>query len=279
MTITHTNLEKRTKLQSDNLEDRKTIDSKNRCWVQRTQSNRLPVVVGDGLTTYDAIRDVASDGWRGSDGFTFGIAFRVQGRVLRNGANTTSQLSPCDSRLSLSSSNSQIAVFRPKVERDLSPHPSTPPSLSLRVLMGFRDSYGGYMVAFAGHNRLQGLLLAFVGQYTYTVTKLYSCKCLSSPRAGCRTCIGKGMGAPNVQGIPALFASTIRTVQSRQQRCKNKGGNVDCSLGIQLAFSGTDKHLSVLNSWYEVKNLGQYSLYGLYSNLKDSLTSQYNKFF
>lgn len=59
--------------------------------------------------------------------------------------------------------------------------------------------------------------------------------------------------------------------------CKNKGGTVDCSLGIQLAFSGTDKHLSALNSWYEVEKLRQYSLYGLYSNLKDSLTSQYNK--
>ena len=34
-----------------------------------------------------------------------------------------------------------------------------------------------------------------------------------------------------------------------------------------------------LNSWYEVENLRQYSLYGLYSNLKNSLTNQYNDFF
>ncbi|KAG6660681.1 hypothetical protein CIPAW_03G121900 [Carya illinoinensis] len=61
--------------------------------------------------------------------------------------------------------------------------------------------------------------------------------------------------------------------------CKNHGSTVDCSLGIQLAFSGTDKHLSALNSWYEVEKLHQYSLYGLYSNLKDSLTGQYNKIF
>jgi hypothetical protein len=54
---------------------------------------------------------------------------------------------------------------------------------------------------------------------------------------------------------------------------------VDCSIGIQLAFSGTDKHESVLNSWYEVSNLRQYSLYGLYSNLKDTLSGQFNKFF
>ncbi|KAM1242616.1 hypothetical protein ACFX2G_034954 [Malus domestica] len=31
--------------------------------------------------------------------------------------------------------------------------------------------------------------------------------------------------------------------------CKSHGGCVDCSLGIQLVFFGTDKHLSVLNSW------------------------------
>lgn len=66
----------------------------------------------------------------------------------------------------------------------------------------------------------------------------------------------------------------IKTTQ-----CKIHGGSVDCSIGIQLAFSGTDKHLTSLNSWYEVENLRQYSLYGLYSNLKDSLTSQYGKIF
>jgi hypothetical protein len=65
----------------------------------------------------------------------------------------------------------------------------------------------------------------------------------------------------------------------KTNNCKNHGGTVDCSLGIQLAFSGTDKHLSALNSWYEVANLRQYSLYGVYSNLKDSLTSQYSNFF
>ncbi|KAM1262522.1 hypothetical protein ACFX13_028309 [Malus domestica] len=31
--------------------------------------------------------------------------------------------------------------------------------------------------------------------------------------------------------------------------CKNHGGSVDCSIIIQLAFFGTNKHLSVLNSW------------------------------
>lgn len=65
----------------------------------------------------------------------------------------------------------------------------------------------------------------------------------------------------------------------RTNHCKYRRGPVDCSIAIQLAFSGTDKHLSVFNSWYEVSKLRQYSLFNLYSNLRDSLTSQYNKIF
>ncbi|MCI19461.1 CSL zinc finger domain-containing protein, partial [Trifolium medium] len=38
-----------------------------------------------------------------------------------------------------------------------------------------------------------------------------------------------------------------------------------------LTFSGTDKNLDALNSWYEVKNLRQYSLTGLYTDLRDSI--------
>ena len=47
-----------------------------------------------------------------SDGFTFGIAFASRDKFSYN--NTL--LSPCDRRLALSSANSQIAVFRPKVD-------------------------------------------------------------------------------------------------------------------------------------------------------------------
>ena len=61
--------------------------------------------------------------------------------------------------------------------------------------------------------------------------------------------------------------------------CKKNGGKVDCSISFQLSFSGSDKYHKVFNSWYEIGNLRQYSLYGLYSNLKNSLTSEYNKYF
>ncbi|PRQ45149.1 hypothetical protein RchiOBHm_Chr3g0487051 [Rosa chinensis] len=94
------------------------------------------------------------------------------------------------------------------------------------------------MVAFAGHKYAARSTVAFVANSTYTVSIFI---CLHN-----RDC-------------------AIKT-----NSCKTHGGTVDCSLRIQLAFSCTDKHLSFLNSWYEAQNLGQYSLYGLYSNLKDS---------
>lgn len=47
-----------------------------------------------------------------SDGFTFAIAFASRDSFFYN---RSQQLSPCDRRLSLSA-NSQISVFRPKVD-------------------------------------------------------------------------------------------------------------------------------------------------------------------
>ncbi|KAF8396355.1 hypothetical protein HHK36_017972 [Tetracentron sinense] len=48
-----------------------------------------------------------------SDGFSFGIAFASKDSFTYN---RTHQLSPCDRRLSLSSSNSRLALFRSKVD-------------------------------------------------------------------------------------------------------------------------------------------------------------------
>lgn len=48
-----------------------------------------------------------------ADGFTFAIAFAPRTSFFYN---SSLQLSPCDRRLSLSSANSQISVFRPKVD-------------------------------------------------------------------------------------------------------------------------------------------------------------------
>ncbi|RVW72588.1 hypothetical protein CK203_060087 [Vitis vinifera] len=147
------------------------------------------------------------------------------------------------------------------------------------VFLSSQANYGGYMVAFAGRKYAARSSLAFVSNSTYTVTsftlvlefKKGRLQNLYWKRDGCSACSGDNkFVCLNNQDC------AIKTTDCKGQ---GQGASVDCSLGIQLAFSGTDKHYSVLNSWYEVKNLRQYSLYGLYANLADSLTSQYNKIF
>ncbi|XP_019177768.1 PREDICTED: uncharacterized protein LOC109172976 [Ipomoea nil] len=203
-----------------------------------------------------------------SDGFTFGIVFAARNATFINDSkNKDVQLSPCDRRLSLN--NAQLAVFRPKVD-EIS-------LLTVNTSSFFPDSVGGYMVAFAGRKYAARSPPAFVANGSYIVSsftlvfefKKGRLQNLYWKRDGCASCKGSS-------GFTCLNGQDCAM---KTNSCKNRGGNVDCSLGIQLTFSGTDKHESVFNSWYEVKNLRQYSLYSVYSNLKDSLTSQYNKFF
>ncbi|KAF7851948.1 hypothetical protein BT93_L1659 [Corymbia citriodora subsp. variegata] len=228
-----------------------------------SSSSPRPVESADTNRIYSPCADTTV---QKSDGFTFGIAFASR---LSFFYNSSLQLSPCDRRLSLSSASSQVATFRPKVD-EIS-------LLTVNTSSFSPDNYGGYMVAFAGRKYAARSLPAFVANSTYTVTsftlvlefKKGRLQNLYWKRDGCALCSGKSN----------FVCLNNQDCAIKTSSCKNHGGSVDCSLGIQLAFSGTDKHFSVFNSWYEVENLRQYSLYGLYSNLRDSLTGQYNKMF
>jgi hypothetical protein len=200
-----------------------------------------------------------------SDGFTFAIVFAARNSFFYN---STVQLSPCDSRLHLSNANSQIAVFRPKVD-EIS-------LLTVNSSSFSPDSYG-YMVAFSGRNYASRSTPAFVANSSYTVTSFTLV--LEFTKGRLQNLYWKRDGCAKCSGNSNFVCLNGQDCAIKTSNCKNNGGQVDCSLGIQLAFSGTDKHLSALNSWYEVSNLRQYSLYGLYSNLKDSLTTQYSNFF
>ncbi|RWW73372.1 hypothetical protein BHE74_00018763, partial [Ensete ventricosum] len=106
------------------------------------------------------------------------------------------------------------------------------------------------MVAFAGKKYAARSLPAFIGNSTYAVTSFTLN--LYWKRDGCASCKGKS----------SFVCLNNQDCAIKTSSCKTQGGAVDCSIGIQLAFSGTDKHDSVLNSWYEVSNLRQYSLFG-----------------
>lgn len=222
----------------------------------------VAVSAGDTNNVYQPCADTKVQRF---DGFTFGIAFASKESFFFN----QTQLSPCDRRLPLSSNGGQLSVFRPKVDEIslLTINTTTSPSVTS----------GGFMVAFAGRKYAARSPPIFVGNNSYSVTSFTlvlefqkgTLQNLYWKRDGCSSCSGKtNFVCLNKQDCAIKTSS-----------CKAQNGAVDCSIGIQTAFSGTDKHEVALNSWYEVSKLKQYSLYGLYSNLKDSLTSQYDKFF
>ncbi|CAN6286590.1 unnamed protein product [Urochloa humidicola] len=199
---------------------------------------------------------------RRGDGFTFGVAFTGRDAFFSGGV----QLSPCDSRLGLAN-RAQVALFRPQVDE-----------ISLLTVnsSSFDPSSSGYMVAFAGRKYAARSAPVFIGNSSYTVTSFTLVLEFQKGRLAnlfwkdgdCSSCSGR-----------SDFACVDKSCAVKTTSCKGKGGQVDCSPGIQLAFSGTDNHEAVLNSWYEVSKLRQYSLFGLFSNLKDSLTSQFSSFF
>ncbi|XP_027366118.1 uncharacterized protein LOC113872622 [Abrus precatorius] len=224
----------------------------------------LPVDAGDNNRVFSPCTDTRV---QRSDGFTLGIAFASKDKFFYSNNNSV-QLSPCDTRLSLSNSNSQIALFRPKVD-EIS-------LLTVNSSSFVADTYG-YMVAFAGRKYAARSPPAFVANSTYTVTSFTLV--LEFKRGRLQNLYWKRDGCAKCSGNSKAVCLNNQDCALQTSSCKSHGGPVDCSIGIQLAFSGTDKHLAVFNSWYEVKNLRQYSLFGLYSNLRDSLTSQYDKFF
>ncbi|CAA7016146.1 unnamed protein product [Microthlaspi erraticum] len=205
------------------------------------------------------------------DGFTFGIAFASKETLLGN--NRTVQYSPCDRRHLSLNGNSELAVFRPKVDEITLLTINTSSSSS-----SFRpDASKGHMVAFAGAKYAARSLPIMVADSNHIVTSFTLV--LEFQKGRLENLFWKKDGCAKCSGDAKFVCLSTGECAIKTQNCKNQGGQVDCSLGIQLAFSGTDKHYTALNSWYEVANLKQYSLYGLYSNLKDSLSSQFSNIF
>ncbi|KAG4164774.1 hypothetical protein ERO13_A13G037000v2 [Gossypium hirsutum] len=165
------------------------------------------------------------------DGFTFGVAFSK--KEFFSFENV--QLSPCDSRLGLATKSAQLAL-----------------------------KAGGYMVAFAGRKYAARSLPIMVADDKNTITsftlvlefKQGTLQNLFWKSSGCDSCSGESATCLNNQDCA---------------RPTSKCGQNGCNLGIQLAFSGTDKNLEALNSWYEVSKFRQNSLYGLYADLRDKL--------
>ncbi|KAG6554944.1 hypothetical protein Mapa_003528 [Marchantia paleacea] len=202
------------------------------------------------------------------DGFTFGLVIAKNESFFTKGKNPV-QLSPCDKRLTNLNSG-QVAVFRPKVDE-----------ISLLIINSSSvnpQNFGGNAVVFAGSKFAAVSAPVFLANNTYRVTSLSLVLNFEKGRLmqilwkndKCKSCSGSNTTFVCLKGGQCAVKSS---------RCKEAGGKVDCSLSIQTAFSGTDKYDDVLNTWYQVDKLQQYSLYALYSNLKSTLSSQFNLFF
>ncbi|KAI5592068.1 hypothetical protein BDE02_04G126800 [Populus trichocarpa] len=199
------------------------------------------------------------------DGFTFGLAFSDKDSFFSNQV----QLSPCDSRLALSK-KAQLAVFRPQVDEisllTINSSPSDP---------GAPGPLGSYMVAFAGRKHAARSFPVMISDNNTIITSFTlvlefqkgTLQTLYWKKFGCQSCS---------KDFVCLGGEDCALPISK---CKSNGGAHDCNLSIQLTFSGTDKNLQALNSWYEVSNLRQYSLYGLYSNLRDSVVGHFDGLF
>ncbi|XP_057964473.1 uncharacterized protein LOC131155402 isoform X2 [Malania oleifera] len=210
----------------------------------------------DGNDVFDPCSDAKVQRW---DGFTFGLAFSGRDSFFFN----QTQLSPCDRRLTLT----QLAIFRPKVDE-----------ISVLTINGstFNPSmYGGYVVAFAGRKYAARSMPVFVADNSHTITSLTLV--LEFQKGTLQNLYWKKFGCDSCPASSVCLDNQDCAIPS--PKCKSHGGSADCNLGIQLTFSGTDKNDDVLNSWYEVKNLRQYSLYGLYSDLRNSFTSPFGSLF
>ncbi|KAF7840892.1 uncharacterized protein G2W53_003190 [Senna tora] len=199
------------------------------------------------------------------EGFTFGIAFSNKESFYMDQGAQGPQLSPCDRRLDLANKGAQLALFRPKVDE-----------LSLLTInrSSLVANSGGFMVAFAGQKYAARSPPIMFADETNTITSFTlilefsegTLQNLYWKSFGCDSC-SKGSVCINKQDCAVP-----------NNKCKNHGGTA-CNIGIQIAFSGTDKVLDPLNSWYEVDKLRQYSLYGLFSDLKDTIITPYQDLF
>ncbi|KAL9230624.1 hypothetical protein vseg_005952 [Gypsophila vaccaria] len=199
------------------------------------------------------------------DGFSLGFALSAAKTSFFLSNNESVQLSPCDKRLSLSG-QARFALFRPFVDQ-----------ISLLTLDSSSIASGGYMVAFAGSKYAARSPPALVADGTHIVTSFTLV--LEFDHGQLQNLFWKRDGCKSCQGKTNVACLNNEACGIKLSDCKAQGGSVDCSLGIQLAFSGTDKHYAVLNSWYEVENLRQYSLVGLYTDLRQSLTDQFYSLF
>ncbi|KAF8109325.1 hypothetical protein N665_0098s0053 [Sinapis alba] len=180
------------------------------------------------------------------DGFPVGVAISSKEAFFLDQV----QLSPCDSRLGLAAKMDQLVPYRPEVD-EIS-------LLSMNTSTFKPSEAGGYMVGFAGSKYAARSYPVKVADGSNTITDFTLVMEFQ-----------KGLLQKLTSSSVCLNGTDCAVTIAK---CRARGGEANCNIRIQVAFSGTDKNLESLNSWYEVNNLRQYSLTELYANAVNSLS-------
>ncbi|KAG2298144.1 hypothetical protein Bca4012_009350 [Brassica carinata] len=192
------------------------------------------------------------------DGFTVGVAISSKEAFFLDQV----QLSPCDSRLGLAAKMAQLALFRPKVD-EIS-------LLSIDTSKFNPSEAGGHMVGFAGSKYAARSYPVKVADGSHTITSFTLV--MEFQKGVLQNLFWNNFGCDSCKGGSSSVCLNGTDCAVPTSKCKANGGDANCNIGIQVAFSGTDKNLESLNSWYEVSNLRQYSLTDLYANAVNSLS-------
>ncbi|CAM6111392.1 unnamed protein product [Calypogeia fissa] len=225
------------------------------------------VVVGEAADNNKVYRPCLDTTVQRNDGFTFAMAFAPNSSFY----NKNVQLSPCDKQLT-GVQGGQVAVFRPKVDEI---------SLLVINITNFNpEFYGGYGVVYAGRQYAAVSKPVFLANGSYHVTSLSMVLNFDKGRLvnvlwkndNCASCQGKNTTFVCLNGEQCAVKSSLCNTGDPKTK-------VDCSLTIQLTFSGTDKYQDPLNSWYQLQSMQQYSLLALYGNLKKQLENQFHLYF
>ncbi|GBG45181.1 hypothetical protein CBR_g78629 [Chara braunii] len=240
----------------------------------------LVAMAKDGNSNFNPC--VAGPGVGVKDGFSFGVVFGVADGENRtwphsNPQNFSQNPNPCESPPPPLLANTEVSVFRPRVDEITILRFSLADADRLRT-KGL-DAFSVFATGTENKDRLAAPRRWFVGNsivpsYTLIVNldkgKLESFRW---KRESCRFC-GDGQCISYFDGYPDAQSSCAFD-RSTSQQCKE--APMRCELAIQVTWAGTDKDSAVLKSWYQVDSLGKYSLSDLYVKAETSVYDQYNR--
>ncbi|EFJ23265.1 hypothetical protein SELMODRAFT_415872 [Selaginella moellendorffii] len=236
----------------------------------------LPIAVilvdaADNNPVFNPCRQLLPVG--GKDSISIAVGYTGAPSVWYNNSDPSlNQLSPCDNALvAKMPANSRVAVFRPLLDQISMLRTNNASYLDLHTAFPGNAT----VVAYAGNPTIVSTPKYFLIPYgripIYTLVielKKGVLKNLLWKDDKCASCGGK-TSASCFQGACSTSESTCLDPSSTIASVK---GADPCRFAINVAFSGTDKNNVVMDSWYQVKSMEQYSITSLFGQAGNALS-------